>query len=59
MIFFANFIIKPALIAIRGRLMENIKEDIYANPNMPSLSSVKYSTCENGENTATAHKKSR
>jgi hypothetical protein len=43
----------PEQIDIMGRLKEYIKEDIYAKPNMPSLSFKRYKTCINGDKTAT------
>ena len=42
----------PEQIDIIGRLSEYIKEDIYANPNMPSFSFKRYKTCKNGDKTA-------
>lgn len=47
--YFSN---NPEHIAIIGRLSEYIKEDIYVNPSMPSLSSIRYTTWRNGDNTA-------
>tara|TARA_B100002051_G_C16414948_1_gene476502 strand:- start:214 stop:387 length:174 start_codon:yes stop_codon:yes gene_type:complete len=48
----AYFNNNPEHIAIIGRLKEYIKEDIKENPNMPSLSSIRYTTWRKGDNTA-------
>jgi len=53
----ANFSSNPDESAIIGKLIEKRKEDIYAYPNMPSLSSIRYNMCRNGEDIAIAHKK--